>query len=173
MSEERTTLGIEVECIECGQPVCLHQQAVIRRFESSLASALAELEEARGKLDEVAPWVCEECNRAWPREKLREGVTCVLCPDEACRGFLTTPAVRENEWRKRAERAEAEAARLADENKRLRAFLDAALAPLSEHIDWIEGRGPRFASTHGTSTRDTQYALDLARSALASGGTEG
>lgn len=41
MNDERQQVEIAVECIDCGQPVCVHQQAVIRRFE-------AELEAERG-----------------------------------------------------------------------------------------------------------------------------
>jgi hypothetical protein len=40
-------LEIAVECIDCGQDVCVHQQKVIREFESRLREVEAELREAR------------------------------------------------------------------------------------------------------------------------------
>jgi hypothetical protein len=76
-----------------------------------LARVREERDEARGKLDSAAPWTCEDCKRVWLRSELRVGVRCVICPDDNCKGLLSTPTARESQQRQRAERAEALAAR--------------------------------------------------------------
>jgi chromosome segregation ATPase len=135
---------------------------LIEQLESELARVREELKWMREREAESVPPETFKAVRARAEKAEAERDAEI----DNCEHYRAQYAAAAQHDRQRAEQAESRLGDREEQIAKLDAFLTAALPVISEHIDWIEGRGPRFASTHDTSSRDSKYALDLAREAL-------